>query len=323
VPLHFAIDRADYPTARIKVKYQSRNEWDPLRRVVVGSATGANWPSSDRVFAHESLHSAWKQTPPPSGPVDPTVIKEANQDLDLLADALTDLGVEVVRPEPNDFVATKGMYNYCPRDRLLVADDTVIDVAMMYPCRDQEIQYLTPCLGSMPVIKMPRDQGLVLDAANICRLGDDWLFLRSRSGNEAALTWLRKVLPHKRIHECDFYSGVHIDSTILALREGVVMLNASRVNEDNLPEVLRTWDKIWIKDCVARDFLGYPYASHWIGMNVLSVDPNTVIVDAIQIDIIKTLEARGFDVIPVAMRHSRTLGGGMHCVTLDLWRHHD
>lgn len=305
------------------MKPHSRNEWDPLATVVVGSATGANWPTSDPVFAEESRHSAWQHTPPPSGPVDATVIEEANQDLDHLAGVLTGLGVEVLRPTPNDFVASQGMYNYCPRDRLLIADDVAIDVAMMYPCRDQEIDYLAPCLGGMPVITMPRDTGLVLDAANVCRMNDDWLFLCSRSGNQAALTWLRETLPHKKIHACNFYSGVHIDSTILALREGLVMLNASRVNDQNLPAVLRSWDKIWIHDCAVRDFLGYPYASHWIGMNILSVDPHTVLVDNIQTDIIKTLEARGFDVIPVPMRHSRTLGGGLHCVTLDLRRQHD
>ena len=32
------------------------------------------------------------------------------------------------------------------------------------------------------------------------------------------------------------------------------------------------------------------------------------------------LEQRGFTVIPLELRHSRTLGGGFHCVTLDLVR---
>jgi N-dimethylarginine dimethylaminohydrolase len=58
-------------------------------------------------------------------------------------------------------------------------------------------------------------------------------------------------------------------------------------------------------------------------MNTLSIDPDTVIVDAAQTHIIKTLEQRHFTVIPLTLRHSRTLGGGFHCVTLDLWRQHD
>jgi glycine amidinotransferase/scyllo-inosamine-4-phosphate amidinotransferase 1 len=55
-------------------------------------------------------------------------------------------------------------------------------------------------------------------------------------------------------------------------------------------------------------------------MNMLVVDPNTVIVDKNQPELIRTLESYRFTVIPLELRHSRTLGGGFHCVTLDLLR---
>jgi hypothetical protein len=55
-------------------------------------------------------------------------------------------------------------------------------------------------------------------------------------------------------------------------------------------------------------------------MNMLVVDQNTVIVDRYQVNLIKTLESYKFTVIPLELRHSRTLGGGFHCVTLDLFR---
>jgi glycine amidinotransferase/scyllo-inosamine-4-phosphate amidinotransferase 1 len=55
-------------------------------------------------------------------------------------------------------------------------------------------------------------------------------------------------------------------------------------------------------------------------MNMLVVDPHTVIVDKNQPELIKTLENWHFTVIPLELRHSRTLGGGVHCVTLDLLR---
>jgi glycine amidinotransferase/scyllo-inosamine-4-phosphate amidinotransferase 1 len=53
---------------------------------------------------------------------------------------------------------------------------------------------------------------------------------------------------------------------------------------------------------------------------MLVVDPATVIVDRHQAELIKTLESYRFTVIPLELRHSRTLGGGFHCVTLDLLR---
>jgi len=73
---------------------------------------------------------------------------------------------------------------------------------------------------------------------------------------------------------------------------------------------------------VPQSFYKYPYASKWIALNVFSVDPTTVIVDKNQIQLIHKLEQRNMTVIPLELRHSRTLGGGFHCVTLDLNRQH-
>jgi len=232
-----------------------------------------------------------------------------------------DAGVVVHRPRDLDFVARGGMYNYCPRDRLLIAGTRVIDPAMMYPCRNMELDAYHELVDSAAhYYHMPRNEGMVMDAANVCRLNDHWLFLQSWSGNLAALEWLQQQVPDVMIESCSFYSGVHIDSTIVPLREGVVMLNASRVRDDQVPKCLQNWTKIWVEDLVPQAFVDYPYASKWIAMNCLSIDPRTVIMDAAQSDLRRTLERLGFTVIPHTLRHSRTLGGGFHCVTLDTWR---
>ena len=298
----------------------SWNEWSPLKKIVVGSATDANWPVNDPVFSREGEKTTWKESPVPRGPVSQKIIEETNEDLDGLATTLMSLGVEVVRPEPLNFQVHDGMYCYCPRDRLLVYGSTVIDPAMLYPCRDMELQCYHDIVKDTEVVHMPRDQGMVLDAANVCRLGDSMLFLESASGNRAAYNWLCAQFPDVIIELCNFYSGVHIDSTIVPLREGLVMLNASRVNFDNVPRVFDGWHKIWVTDVVAQDFYKYPYASKWIAMNMLVVDPHTVICDRNQTELIKTLKSYRFEVIPLELRHSRTLGGGFHCVTLDLHR---
>jgi scyllo-inosamine-4-phosphate amidinotransferase 1 len=298
----------------------SINEWSTLKKIVVGSATDANWPVMDPVFAKESEKTTWKETPVPRGPAPQRIIEETNEDLDVLATTLISLGVEVVRPEPLNFQTHDGMSNYCPRDRLLVHGSTVIDTAMMYPCRDMELQCYHDIIKDAEVINMPRDQGLVLDAANVCRLGNKMLFLESASGNLAAYDWLCEQFPDVQIELCNFYAGVHIDSTIVPLREGLVMLNASRVTFDTVPQVFDGWHKIWVTDVVAQDFYKYPYASKWIAMNMLVVDPHTIICDKNQIELIKTLKSYRFKVIPLELRHSRTLGGGFHCVTLDLHR---
>jgi scyllo-inosamine-4-phosphate amidinotransferase 1 len=304
----------------------SINEWDPLQEIIVGSASQANWPMTDSVFAEEARNSLWTETPAPSGPVPQFIIDEANRELDILSETLIRYGAIVYRPKPMDFVESNGMYNYCPRDRLLVAGDAIVDCNMMYPCRNQEIKnYYRLLEKAKTILTMPRDQGMILDAANICRLGDTWLFLESASGNRAAYDWLCRKFRNINIELCNFYSGVHIDSTITPLRQGLVMLNASRVTEENCPKALRDWEKIWVTDdmIVPQTFYQYPYASKWIAMNMLVLDPETVILDAAQTQLITILKSRGIDTIPLTLSHSRTLGGGFHCVTLDTRRKHD
>jgi len=303
------------------VKIHSYNEWDQLREIYIGTADRANWPSEDPVFAQESLKTSWTETPIPSGPVPQWIIDETNEDLEELVSILVKAGVKVHRPREIDFVAVNGMYNYCPRDRLIIAGDQVVDPAMMHPCRDMELQAYHDIVDSASVYHhMPRNEGMTLDAANVLRLNDHWLYLESASGNRRAYEWLCAQFPEIKIELCNFYSGVHIDSTITILCEGTVLLNGSRVNHTNCPRVFDGWRKIYINDVIPQDFYQYPYASKWIALNMLVIDPQTVIVDAAQREIITMLEQLKFTVIPHTLRHSRTLGGGFHCVTLDTWR---
>ena len=302
----------------------SYNEYDPLKQIIVGDATHANWPQHDPVFKLESEKTLWKETPVPKGPVASWIINEANADLQKLADTLTQLGVQVLRPDTFNFQTHNGMYNYCPRDRFIVHGSVLIDPAMMYPCRDMERQcYISIMEQAEYVLYMPRNQGMILDAANILRLEKDkWLFLESASGNRAAYDWLCKQLPDVEIELCNFYSGVHIDSTIVALNKDTVIVNGSRVTKETMPRMLDNKEVIFVNEVVAQEFHKYPYASKWIALNMLSVNPETVIMDAKQQQLIKTLEALDFTVIPLELRHSRTLGGGFHCVTLDTRRDH-
>ena len=299
----------------------SSNEWGRLKSVVVGSATNANWPSTDPVFAEESKKTTWTETPVPSGAVPQWIVDEANEDLEILANTLRQLRIQVHRPQDMNFPNLGGMYNYCPRDRLIIAGSTVIVPNMMYPCRNMEDVALGFVIDAAEHVKyMPKDQDMIMDAANVSRLGDRWLFLESPSGNRKAYEWLCEQLPDIQIDLVNFYSGVHIDSTITPLREGLVALNASRVNQVNCPKAFDGWEKIWVQDVIAQDFFQYPYASKWVGMNMLSIDENTVIIDAAQTQLIKDLERCGIDCIPLTLRHARTLGGSFHCVTLDLVR---
>ncbi len=307
------------------MKIRSFNEWDQLRECYVGVADYANWPTEDPVFANESEKTLWKETPVPSGAVEQWIIDEANEDLDSLAAILEQQDVKVNRPSTGiNFQALGGMYNYCPRDRFLIAGREILDPAMMYPCRDMEQLCYKEMLTDNTVKKMPRKEDMVLDAANICRLGKDWVYLESDSGNTKAYEWLCEQYPTINIEKVNFYAGVHIDSTIVPLRQGLAICNKPRVKSKRyLPPCMKDWEIIWVEDVTAQVFYQYPYASKWIGLNMLSINDHTVIVDTAQLELSNILEKKGFTVIPHTLRHSRTLGGGHHCVTLDTWREND
>jgi N-dimethylarginine dimethylaminohydrolase len=137
--------------------------------------------------------------------------------------------------------------------------------------------------------------------------------------------WLQNALgPDFRVHKMhDLYSWAHVDSTIMPLRPGLVILNASRVDVDKVPAIYKDWDKIWYTEemCVGQPCLeDYAPASAWIGMNVLSIDPQHVLVPDDEIHLMKAMEKHGITPVPVQMRHMRTLAGGPHCVSTDLVR---
>lgn len=299
----------------------SENEWGVLKKIVVGSATNAHWPSKCKTFRSLENTSLWKDTPLPSGPVSDIIISETNEDLENLCNVLKNLNVETVRPKDLDFKNFDGMYNYCPRDRVLIVGDTAIDAPMVYPTRIPEITALEDFL---PKSIKCQNSNAFFDAANICRLGKDLLYLVSSSGNVEGANWLQSTLGDQyRVHILDnIYSGVHIDSTISPIREGLVVINGDRINQNNIPSVLKNWDIIYIfgDDIVPQGFIGYPYASKYIALNFLTINPNLIICDPHQTTLRKKLEKFGVESIGVELRHSRTLGGGHHCVTLDLER---
>ena len=83
---------------------------------------------------------------------------------------------------------------------------------------------------------------------------------------------------------------------------------------------MKDYEKIWVNEMEEKPFYKFPYASKWIGMNILSIDPETVIVDSTFQSLISKLKDNKFNVIETPMTHSRTLGGGFHCITCDLER---
>jgi len=335
----------------------SCNEWDPLEEVIVGNPVGARFPTPDRStqlaeFPDRSLAEI------PRGPFPQRIVEETSEDLDEFVRVLRGLGVTVQRPETWPHEASfstihweaQGYYNYCPRDILLVIGDRIIETPNVIRSRAQEtfsyrallMEYLRSgarwfsaprpmLLDSLFDVDLakptPRNDEPAFDAANVLRLGRDLIYLVSSTGNELGGRWLQAILGDQfRVHFLeDVYYGSHIDSTFVALRPGLILCNPARVTDDTLPGILKQWKVIYSPPMentnrFDADYLSKSIGSDWIDMNLFSVSPDVVVVDRDQTALRKLLEKEGLDVVPVKLRHAKMLGGGPHCVTLDVRR---
>ena len=308
------------------------NDWEPLEAIVVGTTNFARFPSDCPDFREQEKTTKWKHSPLPSGCFPDAIVRQAENSLDKMCQFLKEVGVQVYRPTDLNFNLFDGMYNYCPRDRVLIIENVAIVPNMMFPSRNPEVFALEQYIGYDyiecydPLIKF--------DAANVCRVNEKLLYLVSDSGSKAGAFWLQETLD--KLHEegrlqkkyevvslNDIYGGVHIDSTITTLREGLVILNKDRISRKKVPNVFKNWDIIWLgmEDMPFKTFYQYPYASEYIGMNILSINPNAVIADIQGDEKLKNIfDKHEILVCDLDFPHSRTLGGGPHCTTLDLRR---
>ena len=361
------------------MKVNSHNEWDTLREIIVGNADSTaclTFPTPGPV-PQETLEAAQalaREAYPDY------FLDEISEDLEELCGVIREFGAKVYRPNGQDVnklysnrswsAAGNNVYNM--RDLHLVVGDTVVqspsherhrffeatglyDIWYEYfeegfrwiagPNPRLEGNYKIPFAEEGHELYRLAEREILFEAANTVRMGRDLLYLVSASGNYLGAKWLQGVLGEQyRVHTTEkIYRSSHIDSTVLCLKPGLVLLNGYRVNEGTCPEVLDRWDKIYFDDILpypqeTLDFqeqvrkrvhhklseLGIEnnlggMSSEWIGMNVLSLDPDTVVVDKRQTGLIKTLEQHKLTVVPISFRHSYFMGG-IHCSTLDTVR---
>ncbi len=293
-----------------------------------------------------------------SGDYPRKVIEEANEDLHALDRALKDLDVVTHRPtavnHSSPFASpdwtSRGFFSYCPRDLTLILGQTIVETPSPTRARyfenlalrqifqrkfDEGATWiaaprprLTDELFTLGEDGFPRlgEDEPAFDAANILRVGADLFYQVSRSGNERGYEWLKSiaavVAPNVQVHPLrGVYQNVHIDSTITVLRPGLVLLNPERIAPYEVPAPFDQWDIVWCPQPEpSATNARHTLSESWISMNLLVVQPNLVIVESTQPALIKTLENTGIDVVPLTLRHAQTLGGGFHCVTLDLVR---
>jgi glycine amidinotransferase len=331
----------------------SYDEWSPLQEVIVGSP--ANYTAHDRDLSFDLFFAdnlAYNGTPPRRSTRDRVPIKQRHleelaEDVEGLAHTLESLSVTVRRPaplaRPAEIRTPAWSATVVPplnvRDNALILGDEIIETPPLVRSRYFENQFLTSIFagyfraGARWTV-MPRPlmtdasfgdsphAEMMFDGAQCLRLGRDVIANVSTANHTLACDWLERHLAGRfRVHRCRL-TGNHLDTTVLALRPGRLLVRSPAIT-DALPEPLRKWDHIIAPPPDAAS----PYeeddlvlASPYIDLNVLSAGPDTVLVNAANTELIRTLERHRFTVVPVRHRHGRLFGGGLHCFTLDTIR---
>jgi len=318
---------------------KSRNEWDQLKKVIVGRADYACMPEMDRSYRHINFADKEDVSNVPNGLYPPQVIQEANEDLEVFVQFLLGEGVEVLRPEKKP----TGYYSFCPRDVVVSHGDVAFAAPMPLRARKDDWKTIAQHFDNLKRVECSYDDQLydddcicekdilaltehspAFDAANILKANDDILYLVSNSGNKKGSKKLQSILGDDiNVHLLEnVYSYMHIDTTVAFLKEGLLLANPERIKDKNmLPHPFNKWDVIWCPEPVDIGYFpNYNNASPWINMNLFSVNPNLVVLEENQNPTRKELEKHGIECAMLPMRHARTLSGCFHCVTLDIDR---
>lgn len=343
----------------------SWNEWDPLREVIVGAARGAAdigfepalspyFPASDRGREFRGL------------PVHPSVVDDAERQLDHLAELLDRLGVTVRRPDPveqsipvktPDWEISCGHATACPRDLLLVIGNEIIEAPMAQRARYFEFRAYRTLLKnyfargarwttapkpllSKALYRECRQGGEpfdfaagalltefepVFDAACFARCGRDLFWQPDLVSNEFGAEWLRRHLgPTFRIHRIAFRESTptHIDTTLVPIRPGLVLINPERPCTNGALELFTTngWQAVPAPPSVRTGRSPARDVSNWISMNILMLDERTAIVEQAEKPMMNLLRSLKCEVIPCPFDRVYPFGGGFHCCTADIRR---
>jgi len=253
-----------------------------------------------------------------------------------------------------DFEIASSCYALMPRDVLLVIGDQIIEAPMGWRSRYHENHaYKDLCKEYFRAgarwVSAPRpqlsDEGYekgfvapaegepmrtiltefepVFDAADAIKCGRDIFIAQSSCCNRFGIDWLQRHLGDAyRVHEVDIHDThpMHIDATFYPLAPGKLMINPERVRKVPAMFEQAGWDILVCPEPLMPESHPMYNCSRWICMNVLMLDEERVIVSKGEDDLIRALRDWGFKPIPCSFYDFETIGGGLHCASLDVRR---
>ena len=134
------------------------NEWSPLRSVIVGIAAGSCFSDEPSQMVEATMPEEHWAKFSGSQPFPPDILRQADQELDTLAEILRRENITVLRPQKVDWQEHRGYTGAMPRDGLLTVGNTIIEAPFAWRSRSNEI-----CLGFSKILKdLSKDPAVVV-----------------------------------------------------------------------------------------------------------------------------------------------------------------
>ncbi len=357
-----------------KTVVNSWNEWDPLKHVIVGRATGTMVQAPEIAVQREWRDDGFNLGT--YGPYPEKMTAKADEQLDNFAKILEGRGIRVDRPSLMDFSQTVQTPDWVqetmfgcmpPRDLLLTVGNEIVEATMSYRSRWFEYLCFRPLLeqyfkedplflfSAAPKPRLsedtykkdwwknwksmsdeeqwefaessdwiPTEKEPLFDAADVIRCGKDIFVQKSMVTNDAGIDWLQRHYPDHRVHTVRYreLTPWHMDTTIVPLRPGLVLVNPVRTPLEPQKELFEAngWEVLEGPATLLDKKKPMTFCSIWLNINLLVLDPKTVCVEASETPVMELLDRHGFNVIPVPFYEVSPFGGGLHCATADVYR---
>ncbi|OAA72440.1 lysine amidinotransferase [Cordyceps fumosorosea ARSEF 2679] len=352
-------------TVKTTVLISADDEWSPLKSVIVGRAEHSAFPAEPPHLVTAVMPPGHWEEFKPNNAFPKNIVENAQKELDNFASVLEQHGVHVYRPTEVDWVAAGGYTGSMSRDALMTVGSTLIESAFAFGCRRHEVDLgyseilaqLSAGTSPATIVRAPRLIGrdtiydgvaesisadaargsvisinnsrVAFDTADFMRFGKTIIGQLSHVTNERGVAYVRSVLPDGytlEMLDTGMRPGnMHIDTTILPLRKGLMIYSPKYVNEESIRRhaIFKDWE-----------LHAYPFepeyvpggpppytCSPWLVLNGLSLDEKRIFVEEKNVEFAEWVRDKfGMEPIMLPFQHVNCLGGSFHCATVDLVR---
>jgi len=292
-----------------------QNEWDSLRKVVVGHARDMGvLPNLETAFDPTSKWHLANGTYPDAS--------EVADQLDGWAELLEGEGVEVLRP-----VNLEGVEQIFARDVGMVIDDLFIRSRIIEE-RSGEWEGVAPLLSHSKWMELP--DGVNLEGGDVVVLDDalivgvtrnpDWVRLQVSRTTPSALDFLADHFSRREVIGIELVKddrdplqcALHLDCAYMPLGRGDALICPGFFVHDE--------DVNYLKKRHSRVIEVTPQEASQLQTNLLHLNPNTVIIDPNFKRVAEALKGLDYHLKECPLDRVGRMGGLFRCTTLPLHR---